>query len=245
MPFGLSAGAIAAIGAGVSAAGTVASTLIQSGKSSSGASQANAAQTQALEQVRADLGPYNTMGQNALGVAGDLSGANGPDAATAAMKNFYTSPGYQFRLDEGLRGINANAAAQGAFRSGATVKAEQAYGQGLASSEFKDYYNRLYDLSRLGENAAAQQGNADLATGQGIAATDRNAAAQQGSIYGSGIQGISDTVGSLLSNPDIRKGLMGGEAGTPVNAINSLYTNPAEQAYFSAASTGSPYSFTG
>ena len=66
------------------------------------------------------------------------------------MAGFHTSPGYQFQLDQGLRAVDAGAAANGLLRSGAALKAEQTFGTGLADKEFApDYYNRLFDLSKL------------------------------------------------------------------------------------------------
>jgi hypothetical protein len=177
---------------------------MQSGAAKSGTSAAIAAQLQAQDQARADTEPWRTAGTNALGVAGDLSGANGPDAATAAMGNFFTSPGYQFRLDQGLRAVDAGAAASGLGRSGAAIKAEETFGQGLASSEFSNYYNRLYDLSKLGEAASVNSADASGATGRGIAATDVGAANAQSSIYGNTAQGLGNTVNSLFSNKDFQ-----------------------------------------
>lgn len=177
MPFG--AAAALAVGG---AAASVGSSLI------AGNQQANAVKG-AASQARQDLQPFTTAGTNALGVVGDISGANGPDAATAAMGNFFTSPGYQFRLDEGLRNINQGAAAQGAFRSGATVKAEDAYSQGLASDEFSNYYNRLFNLSQMGEKAAS--GQADVAQAQGK---------QLASIFGNEGQAIGSTISGLTGN---------------------------------------------
>jgi hypothetical protein len=224
---------VAGTAAAIGAAGSLASAgigALSSGKQS-GAIQGG------QQQAHADLSPYTSAGTNALGVASDLSGANGPDAATAAMANFYTDPGYQFQLTQGLRGVDAGAAAKGMLRSGATLKAEDTFAQGLAASDFTNYYNRLFDLSKLGESAATNN-----------ASTDTSAAAAQSSIYGNTGKALGDAVTGLANNQTIQKGigsLFNSGAGTPTNTINSLYTNPSEQAYYSAASTGSPYSFTG
>lgn len=193
MPFAAVAGAAVSAGAGLIASG------MQSSAVSGAADKANAAQKAALDQSRADLEPWRTTGSNALGVAGNLSGANGVDAASGAMGDFFTSPGYQWRLDEGMRGVDAGAAAKGILRSGATLKAEQKYAQGLASSEFDNYYNRLFDLSKLGENAAATSGDQSVKTGQGIAQTDISAGGAQASIYGNAAKGISSAANSLGS----------------------------------------------
>lgn len=206
MPFA-AAGAIA----GVASAGIgLASSLSQKGAVAGGQSQANAAQEAALAQARADLEPWRTAGGNALGVTADLSGANGLDAAKAAQADFLTSPGYQWQLDQGLRAIDAGAAAKGILRSGATLKAEEAYGQGVAKQDFASYYNRLFDLSKLGETAAAGSADASQKTGAGIADTNMNAGNNTASIYGNAGQGLSSTVNGLFSNPKVVDWLNGG-----------------------------------
>jgi hypothetical protein len=194
MPWGMAAAA------GISAVAGVGSSLLSSNAASSAADKANAAQRQALEQSRADLEPWRTTGGNANTTVTNLSGANGPDAATAAMADFRTSPGYAWQLDQGLRAVDAGAAAQGFGRSGAVLKAEQAFGSGLADQSFKDYYNRLFDLSKLGETAASGQSSASQNTGTGIAQTDLSEGSAQTSIYGNLGKGIGNTVDNYMNN---------------------------------------------
>ncbi|HXI77928.1 MAG TPA: hypothetical protein VNH21_12370 [Steroidobacteraceae bacterium] len=178
---------------------------ISGGKASAGGAQAQ----QTLAQQRADLAPFRDTGTNALGVAGDISGANGPDAATAAMGNFFTSPGYDFRLSEGLRGVDAGAASKGLLHSGATIKAEDRFSQGLASDEFSQYYNRLFGLASLGETAAAG-GAANASTS---AQLSQGAGNTQASIFGNAAQGLGSTVSGLLSNPKVQNSLFGPTSG--------------------------------
>lgn len=69
---------------------------------------------------------------------------NQPDYAEykAPEFNFQEEPGYQFRQAEGQRAIESGAAARGNMLSGATQKALARYGQGLASQEYGQAYNR-------------------------------------------------------------------------------------------------------
>ena len=193
-------GAAAAITAGVGLVGGIGSSLISSNAASNAADKANAAQRQALEQSRADLEPWRTAGQTALPQVQNALGMNGQEGYDAAMSAFHTSPGYQFQLDQGLRAVDAGAAAQGFGRSGAVLKAEQAFGSGLADQSFKDYYNRLFDLSKLGETAASGQATASQNTGTGIAQTDLSEGSAQTSIYGNLGKGINDSVGTYMNN---------------------------------------------
>src|SRR4029077_17951925 len=115
-----------------------------------------AGQAQALAaQQRNDLMPWVGSGGTANTASADLLGLNGPDAATAAMANYRTSPGYGFQMSEGLRAVDAGAAAKGMLRSGATLKAEQTFGAGLADSDFQTYFKNLQHISDTGESAAA------------------------------------------------------------------------------------------
>ena len=207
MPFAVAAAAIPAVAG-------IAGSVMQSKTAQSGQ---NAAQAQ-FAQEQANLKPYNTAGQSALGVASDLSGANGPDAANAAMANFQTDPGYQFQLQQGLRAVDAGAASQGMLRSGATLKAEDTFGQGLAEQDFTNYYNRLFNLSQLGETAAA--GGSPSAIAAGTSA--QTAGTQQASIYGNAASSLGTSASGLLSNPTFQsnaKSLFGG------SGANQLYTD--------------------
>lgn len=56
---------------------------------------------------------------------------------------FVKEPGYQFRLDQGLKGINNQLLARGGNDSGAALKALQRYAQDYASNEYGNAYNRF------------------------------------------------------------------------------------------------------
>ena len=66
---------------------------------------------------------------------------------------FYQSPGYDFRLQEGARTVERSAAAKGKLMSGGLLRELTQYGQGLASSEFGNYANRLASLAGIGQSA--------------------------------------------------------------------------------------------
>lgn len=62
-------------------------------------------------------------------------------------------PGYQFRLQEGLKAGRNIAGARGMLNSGATAKALTRYGQDYASGEFNSIYNRLANVAGMGQGA--------------------------------------------------------------------------------------------
>jgi hypothetical protein len=104
--------------------------------------------------------------------------------ATELGKNFETSPGYQFRLSEGLKAVDNSAAARGMTKSGAALKATQRFGEGLASSEYDTHINRLAALAGMEQSGATQSSaQGALATGQSIGNTTQAGGFQRASMY--------------------------------------------------------------
>ncbi|HJR83450.1 MAG TPA: hypothetical protein VJ775_05940 [Sphingomicrobium sp.] len=83
---------------------------------------------------------------------------------------FTTSPGYEFRLNEGTRNLNAKYGARGLLKSGAAIQGITDYGQGRASEEYGNWFNQ--GLQRYSADAA--QYNADRAVGLGQYNLGRN-----------------------------------------------------------------------
>jgi hypothetical protein len=181
--------------------------------------------------------PWVNTGGQALGQTANLLGLNGQPAADAAMSTFQQSPGYQWQLGQGLRAVDAGAAASGMLRSGAALKAEQTYGQGLANQDFTNYYNRLAGLSTTGEQAAA--GGASTAqTGASLA---QGAGNTQASIYGNLVSGLGNQVNTLFSNPNVQNWLGGtGNYGSAASGTPGISAsgNPVMSGYAPAYSPG-------
>ncbi len=121
-----------------------------------------------------------------------------------AFQNYQNSTGFQFRLGEGIRAIDAGAPVR---NSGATLKARQAYGQNLASNEFGNYLGQLGNQQSVGlSGASAQAGvgqnyanavsnnNNSAGTAQANAALLRGNANQQ--LFG----GIANGLGSIFGS---------------------------------------------
>ena len=208
MPFGYAAAASAVAG--------IAGSVIQSKAVGDASDKAIGAQQQGLAQSRADLAPWTTAGGAAIPAVQDAAGLNGQPGYDAAMAGFHTSPGYQFQLDQGLRAVDAGAASKGILNSGATLKAEQTFGTGLADKEFTDYYNRLFDLSKLGESAAAGSASATADASKGEAQTDLSQGSALSSIYGNTASGIGTAANNYANQSlyrDRTNTLMGGYGG--------------------------------
>lgn len=117
------------------------------------------------------------------------------------------TPGYQFRLGEGLRAVERSAAARGILGSGATLKGLQRYGEGLASQEYGDFANRLASLIGLGQTAATTAGGWGQQTGSNIGqnlanigASRGSSYANQGNIWGNAIGGAANSFANYYAN---------------------------------------------
>lgn len=68
--------------------------------------------------------------------------AQGWDKTFSSPTNLTEDPGYNFRLQEGLRALQNSAAARGGLLSGGTAKSINDYAGGSASQEYQNTYNR-------------------------------------------------------------------------------------------------------
>lgn len=179
------------------------SQAVKAGETSAAAAERAGQITQGqYEQTRTDLAPWREIGEQALYQYADelripVPGATGPSTFESG---FETSPGYQFRLDEGQKAIERSASARGVLGSGGTQKALTRYAQGVASDEYGSYMNRLAGAAGIGQTATTQTaqfgagaagalGQAELQAGQARASgyLGQGQAAQQAI---SGIQGL-------------------------------------------------------
>ena len=105
-----------------------------------------AEQRRQYDQTREDFAPWREQGGNALNRLGRASEGD--------LSDFNTSPGYQFRLDEGTRNLENRFSARGG--GGNAMRALAEYGQNFASNEFGNWWNRQAGLSGVGQSATGQ-----------------------------------------------------------------------------------------
>jgi hypothetical protein len=76
---------------------------------------------------------------------------NAPDfgkyARDFGMQDFQQDPGYAFRLSEGMKALDRQAAARGGLISGAALRGAQRFGQDLGSQEYGAAFDR-YQINR-------------------------------------------------------------------------------------------------
>jgi hypothetical protein len=171
------------------------------------ADQQVAEERRQYEQDRTDLAPWRDTGSAALSKLAGMYGVGGPTSTAGAAGStgdgayggFFTSPGYQFRLDQGNQAVQRSAAARGLLGSGAAVKAIDRYSQGLASSEYGAFSDRLAQIAGFGQNAT----NATVAAGQnataGIVGAYGRAGDARASSYANTGSAINGTINNALS----------------------------------------------
>lgn len=129
-------------------------------------------------------------------------------------------PGYQFRLDEGLKAGRNIAGARGMLNSGATAKALTRYGQDYASGEFNNIFNRLAGSAGIGQNATALNANAGAANAANVgnlltgAANARGASAIAGA---NAIGGAFNTVGNYYGQQNTLDKILASRGGGGVS----------------------------
>lgn len=127
-------------------------------------------------------------------------GANAKADQAAATAAFQTSPGYQFRLQQGVNALNNSAAARGMQLSGAQTKALSDYGQNTGSAEYGNYVNELNSLA--GGGLTASQGQASLSAGlvgQGIQ-DQFQGGTDQAAMYASAGNALASGIGKGMQN---------------------------------------------
>jgi hypothetical protein len=188
------------------------------------ADQQVALQREQYNQTRTDNEPWRRTGASALSslaraygvdagpaptTAAPLQfrwGANGIEmvpqtaapapASTDRYGGFYASPGYQFRLDEGMKAIERRASANGQRFAGSTVKALGEYIGNDASQEFGRYTSGLAGLAGVGQAANGQNQQA----GQSYANNAGNAIQNAGNARASAYQNTGNAITGGVQN---------------------------------------------
>ena len=224
--------------AGWMAAATVASAVIGSSASRSAAkAQAGAAnraanlQREQFERQTELQAPFREAGVRALP---ELEAAS--RYTPFGMQQFTADPGYGFRLAEGQKALDRQAAARGGLISGGALKAAQRYGQEMGSQEYTNAFNRyqterqarlnpLQSLAGVGQTSVGQLG----AAGQSYAAGAGEAIGAGAQARASGYMGGANALSQGLSQ------YMGYSQGQDRNALlrQSLANQAAARGMYS------------
>lgn len=175
-------------------------------------------QREQFNTARADAMPWMEVGKSALNqLQTEMGIAPGKSA-------FRETPGYQFQVEEGEKGVLNNLAALGMKNSGAALKALTRFRQGLADQTYGNYLNRLSSLAGTGQT----QVNSTNTLGANMATNVGQTMQQAGAARASGYMGsanawqnaISSGVGNIT-------GALGMLSYRPQNALGGFPAAPA------------------
>jgi hypothetical protein len=240
----------AAVAGGAIVGGVASSAIGASGAKSAADTQAQAAnnaaglQWQQFQQLQQNLQPYMSLGQWAIPWLQEQSNNLGKSSFSfnPTQQQLEQTPGYQFTLQQGLKGVDNALSAKGLNLSGAQAKGIGQYTTGLADQTYQqqyqnalqnfmtnygvqsDQYNRLAGLVGLGQSSAAGVGNAGLQTANsaGNFLTSGANAAAAGQIGTA--NAINGGIGSISQGAGLY-GLLGGGAGSA--GTNNIYGTTA------------------
>jgi hypothetical protein len=198
--------------AGWIAAATVASAAIGASSARSAASTQASAADRAAELQREQFerqvelqAPFREAGVRALP---ELEAAS--RYTPFGMQQFTADPGYGFRLAEGQKALDRQAAARGGLISGGALRAAQRYGQEMGSQEYTNAFNRyqterqarlnpLQSLAGVGQTSVAQLGQAGQAMATGVGEAGGQAAQARASGYMGGANALSQGLNQYLN----------------------------------------------
>lgn len=197
--------------------------------------QAIAAQQSSEERAIALQRPFFNAGYAANAALLDLTGVDrsklGPgegvtpgspeDLSAYGKYNYQKDPGYQFRMDEGVKALDRSAAARGILNSGGQLRRLTRYGQDYASNEYQNVYNRIAAIAGFGTGSSSQASNTIVNTGANIGGALINA----GEARASGFVASGNAIANSLGQGARAFGFFanqggGGGGGNAVNAFS-------------------------
>jgi len=173
-----------------------------------------------------------------MGLSGDAASQGyGNMLKDFTMADYEADPGYAFRLQEGLKGLDRQAAARGGLISGAALKAASDFAGKQASAEYGNAYNR-YQQNRLNRyNMLAGQ--------QSVGANAAAALGQAGQFYATGggknIVGASEARASQYKPIANASNAMIGSLGGIANDLLGNYGSGSFKDYSGAGYGPGPY----
>ena len=196
-----------AILAGTLGAGLLGASSARSAAGTQAAAADRAAQLQ-QEQFERQVelqAPWRQAGERALG---KLEAAS--EYTPFGQAQFQQDPGYAFRLSEGQKALDRQAAARGGLISGGALKAAQRYGQEMGSQEYTNAFNRyqterqaklgpLQSLAGVGQTAVNQLGQAGQQYAAGAGEAMGQAAQARASGYMGGASALSQGLGQYIN----------------------------------------------
>jgi hypothetical protein len=193
-------------------AAIIGSSLLGASAANSAANtQANAANRSAdlqYKQYQEDVArqkPFYDVGVNALPKLVKAS-----EYTPFSMQNFQQDPGYAFRLSEGQKQLDRQAASRGGLISGGALKAATRFGQEMGSQEYTNAFNRyqierearlkpLQSLTGMGQTTASTLGTTGSNMAGNVGEAYMGGANARASGYVGGANAITSGLGTYLN----------------------------------------------
>ena len=184
----------------------------------SAANQANDTQWAMHNQSRTDNKPFYDAGVTALNKLATM-----PDFTGADLQN---EPGYQFALNEGMKGVTNSAAARGGLLSGAALKAASQYNNDYASTKYNDAFNRdatnknrLANIAGIGQTASNTNTSSGLSTAANVSSNQLGAGNARASGYVANGNALTNGLGQA-TNWYTQNSLLNARSGVTDGATN-------------------------
>ena len=169
--------------------------------------------------------PFYTAGVGALNQLAPLASNYTP----FGMEQFEADPGYSFRMGEGMKALERSAAARGGLLSGSMMKGIQRFGQGLASDEYTNAFNRyqteraarlnpLQSLAGVGQTPGQQIGQAGQTMAAAIGQANQTMGTNLGNIYTSTASNLAN---NAMSAANARASGYVGQTNALTGALNT------------------------
>ena len=162
------------------------------------ANQQMALQREQFDRQVALQEPWRTAGVNALTKMQGGEFAQ-PDAFKFGAEDYTADPGYAFRLSEGQKALERQAAARGGLISGSALKAATRYGQDMGSQEFQNAYQRALTGYNT-DVARSDTGYNRLAALAGVGQTSTDKIGAAGQAMTSGVSSALGNYGNAASD---------------------------------------------
>lgn len=113
-----------------------------------------------------------------------------------AYGGYTATPGYEYRLNEGIRALDSSAASGGNLFSGAAGQALTQFGQDYATNDYSRHLAGLSQLAGYGVTGTNQQ----IGAGNTYASGMSNAYANMGNAQAAGIMGTTNSIQNGIGN---------------------------------------------
>jgi hypothetical protein len=148
-------------------------------------------------RARADMAPFRSLGITAGNQIEQIIAGN------AKLDDLFKGSSlYDWESEMGTRSINRQLKARGLYNSGAGLETLAMFEKGLVAEEGARWWDKLFNTTALGSNAAAKMATGTTATGNNLASLSTQSGIAQGGAIANqynalagGMQGIGQAAG--------------------------------------------------